>query len=158
MIFHQICFFVIYLWICYVLKKALETNTRIFFNVELPAGVCLQGSKDESQSGHEQSSRCDAWKCRNYFLKIQGWVGLRFGRRSWWCSWGLLTLQIVGGPTSSVKEAGRRVRPRILWRITPRRVRYCRCPQASALYPPTIVKLPVLACVYFVSVLTCRFG
>ena len=158
MISPQICFFVIYLWICCVLKKVLETNTRIFFNVELPAGVYQHGSMAESQSDHEQSSRCDAWKCRNYFLTIQGWVGSRLGRRSWWRRWGSLTLQVVGGPTSSAKEAGRWVRPRIPWRIAPRRVRYCRCPQASTRYLPIIVKSSVLACVYFVSVLTCSYG
>ena len=158
MILLQICFFVIYLWICCVLKKALETNTRIFLNVELPSGVCQQRSKAESQPGHEQSSRCDAWKCRNYFLTIQGWAGSRLGRRSWWCRWVFLTLQVVGGPTSSAKEAGRRVRPWIPWRIAPRRVQYCRCPQAIARHLPIIVKSSVLACVYFVSVLVCSYG
>ena len=131
MILLQICFFVIYLWICCVLKKALETNTWIFFNVELPAGVCQQGSKAESQSGHEQSRRCDAWKCRNYFLTIQGWAGSRLRRRSWWCRWGSLTLQVVGEPTSNAKEAGRRVRPRIPWRIAPRRVQLLPMPTSK---------------------------
>ena len=158
MIFLQICFFVIYLWICCSLKKALETDTWLFLYVELPAGVCQQCSKAEFQSSHEQSSRWDAWKSRNYFLAIQWWAGSRLGRRSWRFRWGSLTLQVVGGPTSSAKEAGRRVPSRIPWRIAPRRVQYCRCPQASAQYLPIVVKSSVLACVYFISVLTCSYG